>query len=378
MKELHLYSFCLLVTSVTFFLLSLRLKKYAPEFEGDPAGARKLRSVRMGSALALVGALLGGVACFYYASEQEGDWRGAGRLLLAFFTTLPHALFWLLLFVKAPQLSDGESKRRKQVSALFSGTLISCAALFFFVTVRALFLPCIAAIFIGVFGVVRLSSAYRRASFRRTRKKEDDSAADSEAVHPPDMRPAGFWIRWGAQFIDGTLFIVAYFVLAFVLSKVVFVILLFSYGLLVFLYEAVLTSSKKQGTLGKQALAIKVTTRDGGRLSFVRSIGRCFAKLGVGPILVLSYSAFAFELNDAQTIAAHLEGSMDLLFLIFVLGCILAAFMPRKQALQDLLARTYVVHGGRDTNRPARNRRGVKVQAEASGSPQAQEEESPE
>jgi uncharacterized RDD family membrane protein YckC len=191
------------------------------------------------------------------------------------------------------------------------------------------------------------------------------------------MRPAGFWIRWAAQFIDGVIFVIAYFGLAFVFAGlgallsgpslyVVAVAVGISFLSISFLYETMLTASKKQGTLGKQALSIKVTTLDGERLSFKHSVGRYFSKLSLGPAQVIACLGLAFGFSTELAASA--------LSALFTLGCILAAFMPRKQALQDLLARTYVVHGGRGRNRPARNRRGVKVKASASAG--AQEESS--
>lgn len=202
------------------------------------------------------------------------------------------------------------------------------------------------------------SSSVRRASRRKGQSSEGD--------HPPDMRPAGFWIRWAAQFIDGVIFLIAYFGLAFALAGLgallsgpslyaVAVTVSVSFLSISFLYETMLTASKKQGTLGKQALSIKVTTLDGERLSFKHSVGRYFSKLSLGPTQVIACLGLVFGFSTELAASA--------LNALFILGCILAAFMPRKQSLQDLLARTFVVHGGRDRNRSARNRRGVKVKS---------------
>lgn len=367
---------------MTFALLSLRLNKYAPELEGDHAGTKTLKGARLGSGLALVGALLGGVACFYFAFEPESGWRAEGPHLGGLLASLPHAMYWLLLCVKAPQLSSGKSRRREQVSALFSGTLICSAVpvVMMFLGVMMLLLGArpikleFAALFIGVFGLVRVSRAYRLGSSGRTRKVEGAPGPDSESAHPSNMRPAGFWIRWAAQFIDFVIFLIAYFGLAFVLAALValldgpslYVVAIavgVSFLSLSFLYETMLTASKKQGTLGKQALSIKVTTQDGERLSFKHSVGRYFSKASLGPAQVVVCFGLLFSFDTSL-----IEFGLNTLF---TLGCILAAFMPRKRALQDLLAKTYVVHGGRSRNRPARNRRGVKVKA--SGSAEAGE-----
>jgi uncharacterized RDD family membrane protein YckC len=79
------------------------------------------------------------------------------------------------------------------------------------------------------------------------------------------------------------------------------------------LYEALMTSSSKQATIGKMALGLKVTDLRGQRLTFARATGRYFAKY---------------------------LSSMTLL-----IGYIIAGFTARKQALHDFAAGTYVVRG---------------------------------
>jgi uncharacterized RDD family membrane protein YckC len=75
------------------------------------------------------------------------------------------------------------------------------------------------------------------------------------------------------------------------------------------LYEALLTSSAWQATLGKKLLNLRVTDEAGNRISFARASGRYFAKF-------LSYFLF--------------------------IGFIVAAFTDRKRALHDILAGTLV------------------------------------
>ena len=79
------------------------------------------------------------------------------------------------------------------------------------------------------------------------------------------------------------------------------------------LYAAILESSAKQATLGKQALGIKVTDLDGRRLSFAHATGRHFA-----------------EYLTSLTVGV---------------GYIMAGFTEKKQALHDLIAGTLVVKG---------------------------------
>lgn len=75
------------------------------------------------------------------------------------------------------------------------------------------------------------------------------------------------------------------------------------------LYEALLTSSEWQATLGKKALNLRVTDEAGNRISFARATGRHFAKY---------ISSF------------------------FLIGYIMAAFTDRKRALHDIIAGTLV------------------------------------
>jgi uncharacterized RDD family membrane protein YckC len=77
------------------------------------------------------------------------------------------------------------------------------------------------------------------------------------------------------------------------------------------LYEAGMESSSKQATLGKMALALKVTDLQGRRISFARATGRHFAKILSGMILLIGY--------------------------------IMAGFTERKQALHDMIAGTLVI-----------------------------------
>jgi uncharacterized RDD family membrane protein YckC len=76
------------------------------------------------------------------------------------------------------------------------------------------------------------------------------------------------------------------------------------------LYEALLTSSSWQGTVGKRLLSLRVTDLEGNRISFARATGRFFAKI--------------------------------LSRMIWHIGFIMVAFTQRKQGLHDFLAGTLV------------------------------------
>jgi uncharacterized RDD family membrane protein YckC len=95
---------------------------------------------------------------------------------------------------------------------------------------------------------------------------------------------------------------------AAILSTVFMFVLLVVCGQ--WLYEALLTSSSWQGTIGKKILRLKVTDEAGNRISFARATGRFFAKI--------------------------------LSRLMFHIGFIMVAFTQRKQGLHDMIAGTLV------------------------------------
>lgn len=114
------------------------------------------------------------------------------------------------------------------------------------------------------------------------------------------------------------------FIVAFIF--VILLIVAFSI-ILQWLYFALMESSKKQATLGKMALGIKVTDLQGNRISFGRATGRYFGKILSGLILNIGY--------------------------------IMAAFTEKKQALHDMMANCLVIidrptyqqpHGGMNEN----------------------------
>jgi uncharacterized RDD family membrane protein YckC len=162
------------------------------------------------------------------------------------------------------------------------------------------------------------------------------------APPPPAYVPAaaspygGFWIRLLAHIIDHiVLSLVAaplYFILIFptvmrimneagqngepspemILSIVgsmsIFVLIVFVGQ---WLYEALLTSSSWQGTIGKRVLRLKVTDENGNRIGFGRATGRYFAKIVSG--------------------------------LIMWIGFIMIGFTDRKRGLHDMMAGTLVM-----------------------------------
>ena len=120
-------------------------------------------------------------------------------------------------------------------------------------------------------------------------------------------RYAAFWERFVAQVIDAVIISVA--------TGTVFTAT-FGAGMAIgffapWLYEAFMTSSEWQATVGKRVMSIVVTDLNGNRMSFARATGRHFAKY----------------------ISVFLLG----------IGFVIAAFTAKKQALHDMIAETLVM-----------------------------------
>jgi uncharacterized RDD family membrane protein YckC len=154
------------------------------------------------------------------------------------------------------------------------------------------------------------------------------------------IKYAGFWTRLCAAIIDG---IIVYIILIipsiisaitfsighpgypddpFLIDGLVGTIVLITLKLLAilqilntvitpWLYFSIMESSRKQASLGKQALGIKVTNLNGESISFERATGRYFAKFISAVSLLVGY--------------------------------LMAAFTQKKQTLHDIIAKTLVV-----------------------------------
>jgi uncharacterized RDD family membrane protein YckC len=128
---------------------------------------------------------------------------------------------------------------------------------------------------------------------------------DQTFVKSEPTNYAGFWIRFGAAFIDGLITIAAGVIIlyatggSFANQSPIYNLINIIIG---WLYAAAMESSDRQATLGKIAVGIKVTDMNGDRISFGKATGRHFAKIISAIILLIGYIMAAF---DAKKQALH-------------------------------------------------------------------------
>jgi len=135
---------------------------------------------------------------------------------------------------------------------------------------------------------------------------------------PTGTQYGGFWIRFLALLADSAI--------VFVLSAALLVAATMALGpddmtlaviavwVVGFLYWPILHASRLRATFGKAILGLHVTRFDGRRISILRALWREIAKI----------------FSSA----------------VFMLGYVIAAVTPRKQALHDFIAATYVAREG--------------------------------
>jgi uncharacterized RDD family membrane protein YckC len=144
--------------------------------------------------------------------------------------------------------------------------------------------------------------------------------------------PGGCWIRFVAYLLDAFIMTIAAVVVVGIFIAVILLVdesiddskdspviigsvIVMVLALLVinWLYEALMTSSPRGATLGKQALGLRIVRADGAQLSFGRATARHFLKIMITPLVP------------------------------FAIGYLMAAFTARKRALHDVLADTLVI-----------------------------------
>lgn len=142
----------------------------------------------------------------------------------------------------------------------------------------------------------------------------EDQLLDQSYVKNEPTDFAGFWIRFGAAFIDA------------LITGLISVAILYGTGgsienqsglnnlfniILGWLYAAIMESSERQATLGKIAVGIKVTDMNGDRISFGKATGRHFAKIISAIILLIGYIMAAFD-SKKQALHDKMAGTLVL------------------------------------------------------------------
>lgn len=122
-----------------------------------------------------------------------------------------------------------------------------------------------------------------------------------------DLRYAGFWIRFGAKFIDGIILWAVSFAMTMTTTLLIAankspqtaiavgvlnMLLQLGFGIGYMVY---FLSGKHQATPGKMACGLKVVTAEGDRISGGRAVGRYFAEMLSGMIFMIGYIMAAFD-----------------------------------------------------------------------------------
>ena len=129
---------------------------------------------------------------------------------------------------------------------------------------------------------------------------------------------AGFWQRFAAHFIDSFLVTLVFIALGFLLGMTGDVgeadaedfTALDGFSIIAgWLYYALMESSSKQGTIGKQVMGIRVTDLEGNQISFGRASGRYFGKILSALILAIGYLMMLFT-QKKQTLHDLMAGCL--------------------------------------------------------------------
>lgn len=155
---------------------------------------------------------------------------------------------------------------------------------------------------------------------------------------------AGFWSRAAAHFVDNMLIgVVLWIFKATAIDPNGYIGLV-----LVFLYYVGLEGSSKQGTLGKQAMNLRVADKNGNRVSYFRAFAR-FAFMMVLPLVIAVLLGVLIEIvsGTGNPVAAGAY-IMIIYSAVFLLQCLLVAWTPKKQALHDLLSGCIIYKHSKD------------------------------
>jgi uncharacterized RDD family membrane protein YckC len=124
---------------------------------------------------------------------------------------------------------------------------------------------------------------------------------------PGQVEYGGFWIRFGAKFIDGLILwvvqMVFYFPFMFFMASnepsetgsIVALIMLYGIQFLFAFAYPTFFIGRYQATLGKMACGLKVVMDDGGRVTYLRAFARSAAEILSALILYIGYFMAGFD-----------------------------------------------------------------------------------
>lgn len=129
-----------------------------------------------------------------------------------------------------------------------------------------------------------------------TTRQVDPYGSGMPPLSLPAGPPAGFWVRFGAAFLDGVILTAPFFVLAVVLDASLY-LLLFPAQIAYFTYYEGGTGQ----TIGKLFCGIRVVDVDGGgSIGYGRAFVRWFGRIISGLFLYLGYLWMLWD-KDKQT-----------------------------------------------------------------------------
>jgi len=163
-----------------------------------------------------------------------------------------------------------------------------------------------------------------------------------------ETRPAGFWIRLAAYFIDFLILLVFAVGSLFMKSTFGYVLLMIP----VIAYKPVLEGTLG-GTAGKLALGLKVINAEGRLLGIAGAFVRNgIFILPVIPNMLLQMKMIEQGISpfDPQAVQ-EFQGGNELLYIVYyafsvlsVISCLVVAFTARKRGLHDFIGDSYVIY----------------------------------
>lgn len=166
------------------------------------------------------------------------------------------------------------------------------------------------------------------------------------------LRYAGFWIRFGAAFIDGVILVVAWFIVGYFfdavsssaspLAQAGLAMLNFFTQVGIGIYYGTHFVGRYGGTPGLLACGLRVVVSDGSRVGYARAFGRAWAQaLNLLIVMVGVMTGTIFGLNSDELGLVPVLAVIGGVLMGF--GYYMAAFDSQKRALHDHICNTRVI-----------------------------------